>query len=122
MFVHTNNSLPPTKGEPGRVAETMNVDIARAIENGVSVIRADVAGRTECLVSYGASGIVDRDGMVLQSARQLDVDFIMADIKTSRGEHRRGWDASRNSAVVEEYVRLVTGTHTGAGRTPTVTI
>jgi len=122
LFVPTNTGLPPTKAGPGLVAEAKNVDIARAIENSVSVIRADVAGRTESLVSYGSSGIVDRDGMVLQSARQLGVDFIMADIKTSPHEHRRGWDASRNSAVVEEYVRLVTGTHTGAGRTPTAAV
>lgn len=122
LFVPTNTGLPPTKAGPELVAEARNVDIARAIENSVSVIRADVAGRTESLVSYGSSGIVDRDGMVLQSARQLGADFIVADIKTSPREHRRGWDASRNSAVMEEYVRLVTGTHTGAGRTPTAAV
>ena len=78
------------------------------------MIRADVAGRTESLVSYGSSGIVDADGMVLQSARQLGPDLIVAEIKTAPRKHRRGWDASRNSAVMDEYVHLVTGTHTGA--------
>ncbi|MGA9770688.1 MAG: carbon-nitrogen hydrolase family protein [Blastocatellia bacterium] len=111
LFVPTNNGLPPTKGGPELVAEARNVDIARAIENSVWVIRADVAGRTESLVSYGSSGIVDPDGNVLQTARQLGPDLIMADIKTAPRKHRRGWNASRNRAVMDEYVRLVTATH-----------
>jgi 5-aminopentanamidase len=110
LFVPTNNGLPPTKAGPELVAQTTNVDIARAIENSVSVIRADVAGRTEGLVSYGSSEIVDPDGVVLQSARQLGPDLIVADIETAPRERRRGWDASRNGAVMDEYLRLVTGT------------
>ena len=58
LFVPTNNGLPPAKGGPELVAQARNVDIARAIENSVSVIRADVSGRTEGLVSYGS--ICDR--------------------------------------------------------------
>ena len=108
LFVPTNNGLPPTKAGPELVAEARNVDIARAVENSVSVIRADTAGRTESLVSYGSSEIVDADGMVLRSARRLGPDLIVADIKTAPREHRRGWNASRNSAVMDEYVRLVT--------------
>jgi predicted amidohydrolase len=82
LFVPTNNGLPPTKGGPELVAEARKVDIARAIENRVFVIRADVAGRTQNLLSYGSSGIVDPDGLVLQTARQLDPDLIVADIET----------------------------------------
>lgn len=44
------------------------------------VIRADVAGRTSELVSYGSSGIVDPDGMVARSARQLSEDILVAEI------------------------------------------
>jgi 5-aminopentanamidase len=113
LFIPTNNGLPPTKAGPELVAEARNVDIARAVENSVYVIRADVAGRAEGLLSYGSSGIVNPDGMLLQSARQLGPDLIAADIETAPRERRRGWDASRNSSVVDEYVRLVTGTHTG---------
>jgi 5-aminopentanamidase len=109
LFVLTNNGLPPTKAGPELVAQARNVDIARAVENSVSVIRADVAGRTENLVSYGSSGIVDPDGMVLQVARQLGPDLIVADIEIAPREHRYGWNASTNSAVVDEYIRLVTG-------------
>jgi predicted amidohydrolase len=115
LFVPTNNGLPPTKAGPELVAQARNCDIARSVENSVAVIRADIAGRTESLVSYGSSGIVDPDGMVLQSARQLSPDLIVADIKTVPREHRRGWNASRNSAVIDEYVRLVTETYTRHG-------
>jgi predicted amidohydrolase len=109
LFVPTNNGLPLTKAWPELVAHARNVDIARAVENSVSVIRADVAGRTESLVSYGASGIVDPDGMVVESAQQLGPDLIVADIETAAREERRGSNASRNRAVMDEYVRLVTG-------------
>jgi predicted amidohydrolase len=112
LFVPTNNGLPPAKAAQELVAEARNVDIARAIENSVAVIRADVAGRTESLISYGSSGIVDRNGIVLQSARQLYSDLIVAEIKSAPPKVRRGWDVARNSAVTDEYVRLKTKTHT----------
>jgi predicted amidohydrolase len=111
LFVPTNNGLPPTKARPQLVAHTRNVDVARAIENSVSVIRADVVGRTETLVSYGSSGIVDPDGMVLQSAPQLCPGLMVAEIETAPRERRRGWSASRNIAVMDEYIRLITETH-----------
>ncbi|MFL6284308.1 MAG: carbon-nitrogen hydrolase family protein [Pyrinomonadaceae bacterium] len=113
LFVPTNNGLPPTKAGPELVDEARNVDIARAVENSVYVIRADVTGRAESLLSYGSSAIINPDGILLQSARQLGPDLIAADIETASRERRRGWDASRNSAVMDEYVRLVTATHTG---------
>jgi 5-aminopentanamidase len=112
LFMPTNNGLPPAKAAPELVAEARNVDIARAIENSVAVIRADVAGRMENLVSYGSSGIVDRNGLVLRSARQLCSDLIVAEITPGPPKARRGWDAARNSAVVDEYVRLISETHT----------
>lgn len=113
LFVPTNNGLPTTKAGLERlVADARHADIARAVENSVAVIRADVAGRTERLIAYGSSGIVDRDGTVLQSARTLKADMTVADIKTTPLKHRRGWDASKNSAVMDEYVRLVTKMNT----------
>jgi predicted amidohydrolase len=69
LFVPTNNGLPMEKADV--VANARNADIARAVENRIPVIRADVAGRAADLVSYGSSGIVDRDGQLLQSARNL---------------------------------------------------
>ncbi|MEK6323866.1 MAG: nitrilase-related carbon-nitrogen hydrolase [Acidobacteriota bacterium] len=79
-----------------------NVDIARAIENSVAVIRADVAGRTADLVSYGSSGIADPDGIVLQSAQRLNEDLLVTDLDTAPRKRRRGWDGSRNSTVMDE--------------------
>lgn len=109
LFVPTNNGLPPTRTGPEIVAHARNVDIARAVENSVSVIRADVAGHTSDLVSYGSSGIVDANGMVLGSARRFRTGLVVADIETAP---RKRWcgEASRNDSVMDEYVRLVSGT------------
>jgi predicted amidohydrolase len=78
LFVPSNNGLPPEKADV--VADARNADIARAVENGVTVIRADVAGRADGRVSYGSSGIVDPQGMVLRSAQRLSEDLIVADL------------------------------------------
>jgi predicted amidohydrolase len=53
LFVPTNNGLPPAKGTPELVSVARKVDIACAVKHSVYVIRADVAGRTESLVSNG---------------------------------------------------------------------
>lgn len=45
---------------------------------------ADVAGRTDKLMSYGSSEIVSPDGTVLQCARQLHEDLIVAEIDSRR--------------------------------------
>lgn len=113
LFVPTNNGLPPTRARVELVAQARNVDIARAVENCMWVIRADVAGRTDELVSYGSSVIVDPDGMVVQSARQLSEDLIVAEIDTVP-RARRGWDASRNRAVMDEYAAHVAAPVTAA--------
>lgn len=78
LFVPTNNALPADKADV--VAEARNADIARAKENGVWVIRADVAGCLADRVSYGSSGIVDRDGRVLRTAQCLAEDLLLADL------------------------------------------
>ena len=104
LFVPTNNGLPHERECVGLPARARNADIARAIDNSVFVIRADVAGRSDELLSYGSSEIVDPDGMVLQSAQTLREDLIVADIPTSP---RRGWNAASNAAVMDEYARLV---------------
>lgn len=117
LFVPTNNGLPAAKAGADLAAQARNCDIARAVENSVYVIRADVAGRTESMVSYGSSGIVDADGVALRTARPLGPDLIVADIGAAPRKQRRGWDAPRNGAVMDEYVRLVTGARAGAEST-----
>jgi predicted amidohydrolase len=107
LFVPTNNALPPKRAGAEFVAQVRNVDIARAVENSMWVIRADVAGRNGELLSYGSSGIVDPDGMVVQAARQLSGDLIVAEIETAPRFQRRGWDVARNRAVMDEYAAHV---------------
>ena len=87
LFVPTNNGMPPSKGGPELVAEACNGDVARAVENGISVVRADVAGRAGELVSYGSSGIVDHRGVVVRTARPLVAGLVVADIQTAPRGH-----------------------------------
>lgn len=82
LFVPTNNALPAEKADV--IGYTRNADIALARENSMSIIRADVAGRTADLVSYGSSGIVDPDGTVLKSARRLAEDLLVVNLDTTR--------------------------------------
>jgi predicted amidohydrolase len=84
LFVPTNNGLPPER--PDVVAAARNADIALAVDNRVTVIRADVAGRTADLVSYGSSGIVDRNGNVLQTGQRLEEDLLVANLDTNARE------------------------------------
>jgi predicted amidohydrolase len=90
LFVPTNNGLPPTKGGAGLIPESRRVDTARAIENSMWVVRADVAGGAGELSSWGSSGIVDPDGTVVQTARELSEDLIVAEIDTAPRRRRRG--------------------------------
>jgi predicted amidohydrolase len=80
LFVPTNNGLSSIKGGPDVAAEARCSDIARATIDRVVVVRADVAGRSGGLVSYGSTAIVDATGVVLASAEPLVPDLIVADI------------------------------------------
>jgi 5-aminopentanamidase len=80
LLVPTNNGLPPGRAGPEIVAAARRDDVARAVENGVAVVRADVAGRTDALVAHGCSAIVDREGTVLRSARLFEPELIVADV------------------------------------------
>ena len=84
LFVPTNNGLHPTRGGAALVAEARNTDIARATENRLWVVRADVAGCTDDFVSHGSSAIVRPDGAVLQAARPLTEDLLVAEIEPVR--------------------------------------
>lgn len=78
LFIPTNNGLPPGKADV--VADARNVDTGLARENRVWVVRADVAGRVEGLVSCGSSAIVDPDGSVVPSACRFGEDLLVASI------------------------------------------
>jgi 5-aminopentanamidase len=82
LFIPTNNGLPPETDAVDLVNRARECDIARAMENRMWVIRADVAGRADELLSHGSSEIVDPSGAVVQLAQPLSEDLLIADIDT----------------------------------------
>ena len=82
IFLPSNNSLPPERADV--VASSRAVDIARARDNEVMIVRADVAGRTRDRISSGSSAIVDARGIVLRAGKPLSEDLLVADV------HARG--------------------------------
>ncbi len=101
LFVPTNNGLLPVKGGRALVARARQADIARATENGMWVIRADVAGRAGTLVSHGASGIVDPRGIVVRSARELNDDLLMVEIEPELTRERGALQLQQNPGTCE---------------------
>jgi predicted amidohydrolase len=90
IFLPSNNSLPPERADV--VALSRTVDIARARDNEVMIVRADVAGRTENRISFGSSAIVDAGGTVLRAGAALSEDILIAEVfheSLSRGRHTR---------------------------------
>jgi predicted amidohydrolase len=80
LFVPTNNALPAARKFVGLVEEARACDIARAVENTVWVVRADVAGRTTTHVCEGASGVVAPDGTVVCTANRFAEQLLIAEI------------------------------------------
>jgi predicted amidohydrolase len=80
LFVPSNNALPAERAFPKIVQETRAADQARAIENDVWMLRADVAGRFSDLVAYGSSGVVNPAGKILLEARAGCTDLLVADL------------------------------------------
>lgn len=80
LFVPTSNALAPPH-HPGRIAdEARAVDVARAVELGLWIVRADVAGRADARVSHGSSAIIDPAGRVVRAARPLAEELLIAEI------------------------------------------
>jgi len=76
IFVPSNNGLESANV----VALTRAADIARAKDNEVTIVRADVAGRTADRVSFGSSAIVDARGTVLRVGEALSEDILVAEV------------------------------------------
>ena len=81
LFIPTNNGLPVDRDQTRIAAQARKVDIALAVENNLWVVRADVAGKADGLVSYGSSAIVGPGGGVLKSGRPMAEDFIVSEIR-----------------------------------------
>jgi predicted amidohydrolase len=82
IFLPSNNSLPPQRANV--VALSRAVDIARARDNEVMIVRANVAGRTADRVSFGSSAIVDACGTLLRAGETLREDILVAEVHASR--------------------------------------
>jgi predicted amidohydrolase len=82
IFLPSNNSLPPERADV--VASSRAVDIARARENEVTVVRADVAGRTADRVSFGSSAIVSARGIIVRTGEPLSEDILVAAVDARR--------------------------------------
>jgi predicted amidohydrolase len=78
IFLPSNNGLRPEKADV--VALSRAVDIARARDNNVMIVRADVAGCTADRVSFGSSAIVDSSGKVLRTGHALSEDILVAEV------------------------------------------
>jgi predicted amidohydrolase len=105
LFMPLNNALPREVADAWRTRTRSNL-IARAVENDLTVIAADVAGHQGGCVSYGGTAIVGPDGAILAESRPLAEDVVIADVKTERPPFGRGWDGNRNPAVVSAYLDL----------------
>ena len=85
LFVPTNNALPPDRADV--VTETRRVDAALALTNRVAVVRADVSGRADGLVSYGTTGIVAADGSLRQSVRPFTSEIVVTEMSIDEAVH-----------------------------------
>ncbi len=85
FFVPTNCGLPECRAVAEIVDEARKVDVERAKEYGVAVIRADVVGRCGALYSFGCSGIVDAAGTIVQDTPAGTEALLVADIPRSAG-------------------------------------
>lgn len=83
LFIPTNNSLPKERASLELNDAARTADVALAIDNGLWVVRSDVAGQNGRLTCFGCSEIVDPRGTVVQEARQGHVDLLMAEIEVS---------------------------------------
>ncbi len=82
LFVPTNNGLPRDRAHAELVAAAHDDSVARAVENRMWVVRADVCGRTPELESRGSTAIVDRDGVILRATQPFESGLIVADLDT----------------------------------------
>jgi 5-aminopentanamidase len=85
-----------------------NLPVARAVDNGVTVVVADVAGRQHGRLSYGFAAIIDRDGAAVARAEPWEEALLVADVEPVRRRQRdpRGWDGATNPAVTRAFLRL----------------
>ena len=92
LVVPVHGGHRPAKENAWRARGT-SVLVAHAVENGLPLIAADVAGWQGERVSHGTTTIIDSQGTVLAAARPLEEDFIVAELTADGprgGARRRG--------------------------------
>ncbi|WP_157181241.1 carbon-nitrogen hydrolase family protein [Actinopolymorpha alba] len=107
LFVPTNSGHLKSPSTSLR-ARARNLPIARAVENSITVVAADIAGRQGDRLACGSSAIVDPDGIVLAQAGSSGDQLVIADVEPQRRRARdpRGWDGANNPAVTDAFLRL----------------
>jgi predicted amidohydrolase len=85
-----------------------NLPVARAVENTMAVVVADITGRQGNRSSLGCTRIVDPDGVVLAESDPAIEGLVIADVEPQRRHvpDRRGWDGGTNLAVSEAFLSL----------------
>lgn len=85
LFIPTNNGLPAGRAHREIAADARRQDVALAVEHGVSVIRADVAGAAFGLESHGSTGITGPTGQLLAEGAPREAGLVIADIPVGQG-------------------------------------
>jgi 5-aminopentanamidase len=82
--------------------------VARAVDNTVAIVVADIAGEQQDRVALGSSRIVDPDGAVLISSDPQTIGLVIADVDPHlRPFDPRGWDGFTNPLVRQEYTSML---------------
>lgn len=91
-------------------ARGTNVLVARAVENGIPLVAADVAGWQGDRVCHGTTAIIDGQGTLVAAARELEEGFIVADVTLDgvRGGIDGRLLGDANPAVTEQFLALWT--------------
>lgn len=106
IFVPTNSGHPRSVTSSFR-ARGENLPVARAVENSVTIVVADIAGRRGDRVAHGFSCIIDPDGAVIARAEPLVPALLIAEVSPQRRAFDpRGWDGPTNPAVSQAFTRL----------------
>lgn len=89
-------------------ARGQTLPIARAVDNTVSVVIADIAGEQQGRAALGSSRIIDPDGALLCAADPHKVELVITNIDAhSRPFDPRGWDGYTNPTVSHQYASVL---------------